>query len=30
MFMDLEDLIYLLEIAQNEFTKNLIIEIFKK
>ena len=26
--MDLEDLIYLLEIAQNDFTKKLIIELF--
>lgn len=28
--MDLEDLIYLLEIAQNDFTKKLIIELFFK
>lgn len=26
--MDLDDLIYLLEIAQNDFTKKLIIELF--
>ena len=27
--MDLEDLIYLLEIAQNDFTKKLILELLK-